>query len=108
MATIILAGLIYITCECYLDDVLIPAKYEDCITNLRQVFDRFRKYKIYLNPDKCELGAPSIEFLVHTFNKEGITFSDKKLNGIKDFPLPETKGQLKSFFGASELLPRPF
>ena len=67
MATIILAGLIYITCECYLDDVLIPATYEDCITNLRQVFDRFRKYKIYLNPDKCELCAPSIEFLGHTF-----------------------------------------
>ena len=64
MATIVLSGLLYSTCELYLDDILVPADENTCIERLRLVFNRFRKFKIYLNPDKCELGAPEIYSLI--------------------------------------------
>lgn len=52
LASIVLVGLIYVLCELYLDDVIIFASSEDeFLHRLRQVFERFRKYRITVNPD---------------------------------------------------------
>lgn len=57
MTTIVLAGLIMIICEIYLDDLIIPATTEEeLIHNFIIVLERFRKYGITINPLKCLLG----------------------------------------------------
>ena len=62
MATVVLAGLMYISCELYIDDVLVFGQDEKSfIANLRAIFTRFRKFKVTLNPKKCKLGMLSIE-----------------------------------------------
>ena len=100
MATVVLAGLIYIICEVYLDDIIVHAKTQtEFFERLRQVFDRFRKHKITLNPTKCQFGLPQVEFLGHVLNEEGLSFSEKKKNGIRDFELPTHGKGLKSFLG---------
>jgi Reverse transcriptase (RNA-dependent DNA polymerase) len=43
IATVVLAGLLYFTCEVYIDDVNVYAKDKDeFLTPLREVFQRFR------------------------------------------------------------------
>jgi hypothetical protein len=47
MATVVLAGLIYLICELYLDDVLVYGTDENNFCqNLRKFFVRFRKHKV--------------------------------------------------------------
>jgi hypothetical protein len=42
-----------------------------------------------------------MEFVGHEISKDGITFSKHKLNGVRDIPLPVTKGDLKKFLGVA-------
>lgn len=56
MASVVLAGLVYIICEIYIDDVLIHGRTEeDFLVNLRKVLDRLRTFNGAANPKKTKL-----------------------------------------------------
>lgn len=100
MAETVLCGLIYHNCEVYLDDVIIHGKTEQqFIQNLREVFERFQEHGITLNPAKCKFGLKEIEYVGHTINEEGLSFSREKLGVVLDFPLPTDHESMKSFLG---------
>lgn len=100
MAMNVLAGLIYSTCEVYLDDVLVMGNTEeDFISNLRSVFERLRHFGLTLNPNKCEFGAEELEFVGHILRSGGMSFSTEKRNKVLDFPCPTTVKQLRAFIG---------
>ena len=100
LSTIVLAGLIHIICELYLDDCIIWANSEsEFLDRIRQVFVRFRDYNIKVNPDKVVLGSTEIEYLGHVINSQGKTFSREKINTAIQLDKPVTREQLKSFLG---------
>jgi hypothetical protein len=69
IATQVLDGLIYLICELYIDDVLIDGADEDTfVNNVRQVFARFRKHKIIVNPKKTELGYWNYSKLIYMYD----------------------------------------
>jgi hypothetical protein len=66
MASRVLAGLLYIFVELYLDDVLVYATNDnELLERLRTVFERFRQFNITLNPKKCYFGLAEVEFVGH-------------------------------------------
>jgi hypothetical protein len=100
MALDILKAHLYIICELYIDDLLVFGNTDDeLLVRLRLIFTEFRKEKITCNPDKCKLGLDTIEWVGYQIDEKGISFSDEKLDGIKNFPLPLTQKHLKSFLG---------
>jgi hypothetical protein len=100
LVTQVLRGLMHDGCELYLDDCMIHAPTLDIyLKRLRQVFLRFRENNITLNPLKCRLGLPKVEFVGHTIDKNGLHFTRDKLDSVLNFPRPETKRQIKSFIG---------
>ena len=47
MASVVLAELVYIICEIYIDDVLIHGRSEeDFLVNLRKVLDRLHQFNV--------------------------------------------------------------
>jgi hypothetical protein len=91
MAAVVLAGIIYILCEVYIDDVIVHGPSEDgFIDNLKQVFDRFRKFRVTLNPRKCRLGLDRIEFVGHEFDAISMSFSQTKKDHVLNFLRPMT------------------
>jgi hypothetical protein len=100
MASRVLAGLLYIFVELYLDDVLVYAtKDEEFLIRLRVVFERFRQFNITLNPKKCYFSLAEVEFVGHVLKTDGICFSAEKRTKVLDFALPAKQKQLKSFLG---------
>jgi hypothetical protein len=98
MASRLLAGLLYIFVELYLDDVLVYATNdEEFLERLRIVFERFRQFNITLNPKKCYFGLAEVEFVGHVLKSNGVCFSTEKRSKVLDFPLPVKQKQLKSF-----------
>ncbi len=100
MATVVLAGLMYIACELYIDDILVFGKDEDeFVSNLQAVFTRLRKHKVTLNPKKCRFGLESVEYVGHVVSSEGVSFTQQKRGKVLDFPLPRTQKELQAFLG---------
>ena len=100
MATIVLAGLVMVIVELYLDDIILTAQTEDSfIERLEVVFIRFLEHNITLNPKKCRFGMREVVYVGHTINEQGIHFSREKLDSVVNFPVPILEKQLKSFLG---------
>ena len=98
----VLGELLYKIVISYLDDLIIWGADEDeFLHNLQQVLDRLRAKGITLNPDKCRFGLTKVEFVGHTIDgSTGEThFTRDKLDRVRDFPRPQTKGELKQFIG---------
>ncbi|CAI2723349.1 unnamed protein product [Schistosoma spindalis] len=84
----------------YIDDVLIASKsFHEHIDHLHQLFERFQKYGIVINPSKCIFGVESLEFLGHMIDKHGIKPLDTKIEAIKNFPEPDSLNKLRRFLG---------
>ena len=103
MATEVLQGLIHNICECYQDDICVFGSTKDeFLANLRTIFERLRKHKLTVNPKKCKFGLEEIEFVGHTINSEGITFSKEKREEVFNIEKPTLAKHLKSFIGCAE------
>jgi hypothetical protein len=59
----ILKNLLNIIYVAYINDICIYSnKLEKHTDHVRQVFDRFRKFELYINLDKCEFSITKITF----------------------------------------------
>lgn len=84
----------------YLDDVIIASDSESQhIQHLRTVFERFEKFGITINLDKCSFGQTQVNFLGHEVSTAGIKPLDEKVKAITEFPKPQTVEQLRRFLG---------
>lgn len=100
MAIRVLRGLLYHILELYLDDIIVFGRTEEeLLKNLRQVFERFRKHRLTLNPGKCRFGLSKVEYVGHTIDENGLTFSEEKRHEVLDFPKPVTMRNMKQFLG---------
>ena len=100
MATIVLAGLLYYICEVYMDDIIVHATTElEFVGRLRQVFERFRKHKLTVNPKKCKFGLATVEYVGHLIDEHGLSFSQKKREEVFNYPQPMHMQGLKQFLG---------
>jgi len=102
LASIVLIGLIYFICELYIDDLLVYADTEDeFCKNLDVVLSRLSKHNITVNPDKCELGVPELEFVGHVISSHGLTHTREKIDRVLQIPPPQRGKDLKSFLGVA-------
>ena len=100
LATVVLISLIYYVCELYIDDIIVHAQdAESFLSRLRQVFERLRKHNITLNPEKCRFGLQSVEYVGHTIDETGLSFSTEKLNEVLAISPPTYAKELWSFLG---------
>ena len=91
MATVVLAGLSYVTCEMYLDDCIVFGKgSEEFLQRLRDVFIRFRERNLFLKAKKCKFGVTRLEYIERVISRDGLSMSAEKIESVLDFPRPKT------------------
>ena len=84
----------------YIDDILVAsATKEDHLEHLREVCRRLAANGIVINPNKCVLGADSLEFLGHQVDKHGIRPLEEKVDAVRHFPRPTSQRKLRQFLG---------
>ena len=102
LASIVLPGLIYVICELYIDDLIVHGRTkEEYLFRLEEVFKRFKKHRLIANPNKCFFGLPEVEFVGHTINQEGMSFSREKIEKVLCIPEPIYGKEMKSFLGVA-------
>ncbi|BHF73393.1 hypothetical protein SprV_0401647400 [Sparganum proliferum] len=91
----------------YIDDLLVASRNEEeHKEHLALVFDSLDKFGVVINPSKCVLGAPSLEFLGHQVDSEGLRSLPSKVEAVRNFPPPTSKRQLRRFLGTANFYRR--
>ena len=87
-------------CYVYIDDLLIASSSpEEHTQHLRLVLERLSDHGIVFNVARSVFGVPSLDFLGHHVDSEGICPLDEKVQAIRDFPQPTTQWKLREFLG---------
>ena len=96
----VLMGLTWKITVPYLDDCIIFSRTaEEHLERLRQVFERFRATNLKINPTKCEFFRTRVPFLGHIISKDGLEADPEEVAAVKDFPIPTSPTEVKSFLG---------
>jgi hypothetical protein len=83
--------------EAYIDDIVVKSKKQgDLHEDLKETFDNLCKYKIMLNPKKCELGVSSRKLLGYMVSSWGIDANPKKVEAIEQLQPPRTQKNPKA------------
>jgi hypothetical protein len=86
--------------EDYVEDVVVKSKTrEGHLETLRKVLERYRVYKLRMNPLKCAFGVSARNFLGFLVHKRGIDVDLAKATAIATMKPPTNVKQLKSFLG---------
>ena len=87
-------------CIIYLDDIIVFSKIpEEHIERLRGVFEKLAAAGLRLKPSKCKFFKLQATYLGHIVSKDGIETDPKKLEAIKNWPVPKTVTEVRSFLG---------
>jgi transposase InsO family protein len=85
-------------CLIYLDDICIFGKsLKEHNERLRSVLSCLAKAGVKLSPGKCVFMRKEVTYLGHVIDKHGIRTDPSKISKIKEWPIPKTAKELKTF-----------
>jgi hypothetical protein len=107
MATALLHDMMHKEVEVYVDDLIVKsATRGEHITNLRKFFERIKKYKLRLNPNKCTFGVTAGKLLGHMVSSRGIEVDPTKIKAILEMPPPKIEKEIRGFLGRLQYISR--
>ena len=97
---LVLEGLTWKQLLAYIDDIIVLGKtFDEHVTNLREVFQRFRTNNLKLKPKKCSLFCKEVDFLGWTVSREGVSIAHGKVEAVLSWPVPINTTQVEAFLG---------
>ena len=93
-----LSGLEY--AMAYLDDILIKSEnFEEHKSRVQEFFKRIENYRFKVGLEKCEFCMNKIEYLGQIIDHKGRRPNPKRMEAIKNMPIPDNITKLQSFLG---------
>ena len=100
MMDICLSGLRTDKVLSYMDDIVVfSATFNEHVRDLKAVFECLRTANVTLKASKCVFAAQKVEFLGFELSVDGIKPQKRLTNAINQLPHPESKKELRRFFG---------
>ena len=97
---VLLSGLLWQCCLCYVDDVLIFSEtFEQHMEDLANVLERFAKVGIQLRASKCAICKLSFEWLGHIVSAEGVAPTPRLIEAVEKMKKPTNVSELRTFLG---------
>ena len=98
--SLVLRGLQWEEVIVYLDDVIVlGTDFNNTLSALRKVLNRFRMHNLKLKPRKCNFFKEEVEFLGKLVSSSGTSIAPDKLEAVKEWPVPQNAKELMSFLG---------
>ena len=99
---LVLKNMLYRKVLVYIDDMLVFGNIiTDLLANIKEVFQRLRRFRIYLKPAKCELFASRVLWCGHLIDAEGIAVNPAFISAVNDITVPENASTLRRFLASA-------
>ncbi|GJY53555.1 putative reverse transcriptase domain-containing protein [Tanacetum coccineum] len=76
-----------------------PASKEEHEVHLKLVLELLKKKKLFAKISKCEFWLQEVHFLGHVVNSNGIHVDPSKIEAVKNWKVPKTPSEIRSFLG---------
>ena len=97
---LILSGLLYFICLCYIDDIILfSSTFEDHLNHIALVIKQLIEANVKAKPQKCQFACKEIRFLGNILSKNGVKPDPAKTEIIKSMPPPKTAKELRRCLG---------
>lgn len=84
----------------YLDDIMVYSQtFQEHLERLEVVFNRLKETGLKVKLEKCHFLQQEVRFLGHQISADGIGTDPEKVNAVKQWPVPSTVKELRSFLG---------
>ncbi|KAD5960634.1 hypothetical protein E3N88_12106 [Mikania micrantha] len=84
----------------FIDDILIYSRNEkEHEQHLKTVLELLKNEQLYAKFSKCEFWLREVQFLGHVINSNGIHVDPAKIEAIKNWHVPTTPTEIRSFLG---------
>ena len=84
----------------FIDDILIYSKSEkEHEEHLKLILELLKAEKLYAKFSKCEFWIPTVQFLGHVIDCDGIHVDPAKIESIRDWATPTTPTEIRQFLG---------
>ncbi|KAG7547976.1 Integrase catalytic core [Arabidopsis suecica] len=84
----------------YFDDNLVYSKsLDEHLEHLKLILNVLREEKLFANFKKCTFCSDNLVFLGFVVSADGIKVDEEKIKAIRDWPIPKTVGEVRSFHG---------
>ena len=84
----------------FLDDIIVySTNLQEHLYRLETVFKRLRDHGLKLKPSKCHFFKREVRYLGHIVSSKGIQTDPDKISAVRDFDVPTTVKNIKSFLG---------
>ena len=93
--------------EVYVDYMIARSvTEEEHLDHLYKLFDRLKKSKLRLNPNKCIFGVRSGKLLGFVVNNKGIEVDSPKVKAIQEMPVPHFEKEVSGSLGCLNYIAR--
>ena len=90
----------YLTLLFYLNDICVfSSSVDEMLDRVELVLRRLQDFNLKIKPKKTFFFQSQVLFLGHTLSKEGISPNPKKVQKVKDWPVPSNAKEVHSFLG---------
>src|SRR6266511_941893 len=84
----------------YIDDIMIYSKtFEEHLKHIEKILKKLKEVNLMLKLSKCKWGERNIEFLGHVVGNDGLKPDPRKIDKIKNLPIPTTQKGVRSVLG---------
>ena len=91
----------------YLDDIVIHgANWEDHLDHLKQVFERLQAAGFRIKKKKCNFAVNNCVYLGYVVGGGKIKPMECKIQAVREYKQPQTKKQVRAFWGLCRVLPQ--
>ena len=95
---IVISGLTYAMCLCYLDDVIVFGRNtQEHSERLDTLLSRMRKHNLRVKLSKCKIAVRKVAFLGHVVSQSGFQPDPAKIVAVLDIPRLQCIKGIRSF-----------
>lgn len=96
----VLSGLQGVECYIFMDDIVVYAEtLKEHDEKMHKLMGRLKEANLVLAPEKCQFLRREVAYLGHIISENGVKPCPKKIEAVKNFPVPRCKKDVKSFLG---------